>query len=94
MEMRFEVEDSMRRNAALSPMALSERKRRDDGDCEAAIALIRKTRQASISHFQLSLGWVYNRASRILDLLRKLGIVGEKNGERSYEILKVVEQEA
>ena len=62
-------------------------------DCEAAIALIRKTRRASISHFQLSLGWGYNHAARILDLLRTRGIVGEKTGEMSYEILKVEEQE-
>ncbi len=65
----------------------------DDVDCEAAIALIHKTRRASISHFQLSLGWGYNHAARVLDLLWTRGIVGEKTDPRSYEILDVVEQE-
>lgn len=63
-----------------------EEPRNDDADCEAAITLIRKTRQVSISHFQRSLNWGYNRASRVLGLLQKRGIVGEKTGEMSYEI--------
>lgn len=66
----------------------------DDADYEAAIALIRKTRRASISHFQRNLNWGYNRAARILGLLQKRGIVGEKIGEQAYEIIKIEEQEA
>ena len=77
----------------MSPLP-KEEPRDDDADCEVAIALIRKTRQASISHFQRGLGWGHNRASRILDLLQTRGIVGAKTGEMSYEILKVEEQEA
>ena len=69
----------------MSPLP-KEEPRNDDADCEAAIALIRKTGQASISHFQRSLNWGYNRASRILGLLQSRGIVGEKTGEMSYEI--------
>jgi len=76
----------------MSPLP-KEEPRDDDADCEVALALIRKTRQASISHFQQSLGWGYNHAARVLDLLQKRGIVGEKTGEMSYEILKVEEQE-
>ena len=94
MEMRSEVEVSMRRNAALmSPMALPERQRCDAEDCGTAFALIRKTRRASISHFQQSLSWGYYHAARVLDLLRTRGIVGARTGLRSYEILKVSEQE-
>ena len=70
-----------------------EEPRDDDADCEAAIALIRKTGQTAISHFQRSLNWEYNRASRVLGLLQTRGIVGAKTGEMSYEILKVEEQE-
>ena len=70
----------------MSPLP-KEEPRDDDADCEAAIALIRKTGQASISHFQRSLNWGYNRASRILGLLQSRGIVGEKTGEMLYEIL-------
>ena len=76
----------------MSPLP-KEEPRNDDADCEAALALIRKTGQASISHFQRSLNWGYNRASRVLGLLQSRGIVGAKTGERSYEILKVEEQE-
>ena len=76
----------------MSPLP-KEEPRNDDADCEVAIVLIRKTGQASISHFQRSLNWGYNRASRILGLLQSRGIVGAKTGEMSYEILKVEEQE-
>lgn len=64
------------------------RPRDDDADCEAAIALVRTTRQASVSHFQWHLGWGRNRAARVLDLLQTRGIVGAKTGEQAYEILK------
>ena len=94
MEERSAVADEMRQHLALSPTALDEKQQSDAEDCEAAIALIRKTRLASISHFQLNLGWGYNHAARVLALLRKRGVVGEKTGPRSYEILTVVEQEA
>ena len=94
MEKRSEVVNGMRQHLALRPMASGEKQQSDAEDCEVAIVLIRKTRRASVSHFQLHLGWGYNHAARILDLLRTRGVVGEKTGPRSYEILTVVEQEA
>ena len=89
MEERSAVADEMRQHLALSPTALDEKQQSDAEDCEVAIALIRKTRRASVSHFQQSLGWGYNHAARILGLLRSRGIVGAKTGPRSYEIIKV-----
>ncbi len=77
----------------MSPLP-KEEPRNDDADCEVAIALIRKTRRASISHFQRNLNWGYNRASRILGFLQTRGIVGAKTGEMSYEILALPEPAA
>jgi len=59
----------------------------DDEDCEKAIEVICDTQRASISQFQRKLGWGYNHASKILELLQEHGIVGPQNDAGSRDII-------
>jgi len=52
-----------------------------------AIALVTKTRQASISMIQRHLRIGYNRAARIVEVMEKEGIVGPSDGARPREVL-------
>jgi len=52
-----------------------------------AIALITKTRQASISMIQRHLRIGYNRAARIIEMMEKEGIVGPSDGAKPREVL-------
>jgi S-DNA-T family DNA segregation ATPase FtsK/SpoIIIE len=52
-----------------------------------AVALIAKTRQASISMIQRHLRIGYNRAARIIEMMEKEGIVGPADGARPREVL-------
>jgi S-DNA-T family DNA segregation ATPase FtsK/SpoIIIE len=52
-----------------------------------AVALITKTRQASISMIQRHLRIGYNRAARIIELMEKEGIVGPSDGAKPREVL-------
>lgn len=59
----------------------------DDEDCEKAIEVICDTQRASVSQFQRKLGWGYNHASKILELLQERGIVGPQNNAGSRDII-------
>jgi len=52
-----------------------------------ALALITKTRQASISMIQRHLRIGYNRAARIIEMMEKEGIVGPSDGAKPREVL-------
>ncbi len=63
----------------------------DDDDYDEryddAVALITKTRQASISMIQRHLRIGYNRAARIIEKMEKEGIVGPSDGAKPREVL-------
>ncbi len=52
-----------------------------------AIALVTKTRQASISMIQRHLRVGYNRAARIIEMMEKEGVVGPSDGVKPREVL-------
>jgi S-DNA-T family DNA segregation ATPase FtsK/SpoIIIE len=52
-----------------------------------AVALIAKTKQASISMIQRHLRIGYNRAARIIEMMEKEGIVGPSDGAKPREVL-------
>ena len=52
-----------------------------------AVALVTKTRQASISMVQRHLRIGYNRAARIIETMEKEGIIGPSDGVKAREVL-------
>jgi S-DNA-T family DNA segregation ATPase FtsK/SpoIIIE len=58
-----------------------------DEKYDEAVALITKTRQASISMIQRHLRIGYNRAARIIEMMEKEGIVGPSDGAKPREVL-------
>ncbi len=58
-----------------------------DEKYDDAVALITKTRQASISRIQRHLRIGYNRAARIIETMEREGIVGPSDGSKPREIL-------
>ncbi len=52
-----------------------------------AIALVTRTRQASISMIQRHLRVGYNRAARIIEVMEKEGVVGPSDGVKPREVL-------
>lgn len=67
----------------------------DDGDddevydakYDEAVALVTRTRQASISSVQRHLRIGYNRAARIIETMEKEGLVGPQDGSKPREVL-------
>ncbi len=55
-------------------------------DYERAIAYIRKTEKASVSHLQRGLGYGYNHASKLIDRLENEGLVGPQKGAGPREV--------
>ena len=49
-------------------------------DFKKAVECVINTRRASTSHFQRQLGWGYNHAAKILDMLEQRGIVSPQTG--------------
>lgn len=58
-----------------------------DEKYDEAVALVVKTRQASISSVQRHLRIGYNRAARIIETMEREGLVGPQDGSRPREIL-------
>ena len=59
---------------------LPESGRAAESDYEKAIAVIRETRRASVSHFQRKIGWGYNHACVVIDRLEEDGVIGPDTG--------------
>ncbi len=58
-----------------------------DEKYDEAVALVTKTRQASISMIQRHLRIGYNRAARIVEVMEKDGVVGPSDGVKPREVL-------
>jgi S-DNA-T family DNA segregation ATPase FtsK/SpoIIIE len=58
-----------------------------DEHYDDAVALVTKTRQASISMIQRHLRIGYNRAARIIEVMEEEGIVGPSDGVKPREVL-------
>jgi S-DNA-T family DNA segregation ATPase FtsK/SpoIIIE len=58
-----------------------------DEKYDEALALVTKTRQASISMIQRHLRIGYNRAARIVEVMEKDGVVGPSDGVKPREVL-------
>jgi S-DNA-T family DNA segregation ATPase FtsK/SpoIIIE len=58
-----------------------------DDRYDDAVALVTKTRQASISMVQRHLRIGYNRAARIIETMEKEGIIGPSDGVKAREVL-------
>ncbi|MBF0241190.1 MAG: DNA translocase FtsK 4TM domain-containing protein [Desulfamplus sp.] len=58
-----------------------------DEKYDEAVALVAKTRQASISSVQRHLRIGYNRAARIIETMEKKGLVGPQDGSKPREVL-------
>jgi DNA segregation ATPase FtsK/SpoIIIE, S-DNA-T family len=58
-----------------------------DEKYDEAVALVTKTRQASISMIQRHMRIGYNRAARIIEVMEKEGVVGPSDGAKPREVL-------
>lgn len=58
-----------------------------DEKYDEAVALVTRTRQASISSVQRHLRIGYNRAARIIEAMERDGVIGPADGSKSREIL-------
>jgi S-DNA-T family DNA segregation ATPase FtsK/SpoIIIE len=56
-------------------------------DFKKAIECIINTNRASTSHFQRKLGWGYNHAAKIIDMLEEEGVVGPQSGAGPRQII-------
>ncbi len=77
--------------AVIAPPVISEDQGNGEEDHDEryddAVALVTKTRQASISMVQRHLRIGYNRAARIIETMEKEGIVGPSDGVKQREVL-------
>jgi S-DNA-T family DNA segregation ATPase FtsK/SpoIIIE len=58
-----------------------------DEHYDDAVALVTRTRQASISMIQRHLRIGYNRAARIIETMEREGVVGPADGVKPREVL-------
>lgn len=58
-----------------------------DEKYEAALKIVRETRQVSISMIQRRLRIGYNRAARLVEIMEREGIVSSGEGGRPREVL-------
>ena len=61
-------------------------------DFKKAVECVINTRRASTSHFQRQLGWGYNHAAKILDMLTERGIVSPQQGMGPRQIVMSQEE--
>ena len=73
----------------VSPEAAAEEAGESDYDAryDEAVALVTRTRQASISSVQRHMRIGYNRAARIIEAMERDGVIGPADGSKSREIL-------
>ena len=79
-------------DAAAAKAAAVEARAQVKADAEAddfkkAVEVVINTRRASTSHFQRQLGWGYNHAAKILDMLTERGIVSPQQGMGPRQII-------
>ena len=55
-------------------------------DFKKAVECVINTKRASVSHFQRQMGWGYNHAAKILDMLAERGIVSQPQGMGARQI--------
>ena len=56
-------------------------------DFKKAVECVINTHRASTSHFQRQMGWGYNHAAKILDMLEAKGVVGPQSGMGPRQIV-------
>ncbi len=61
-------------------------------DFKKAVECVINTKRASTSHFQRQMGWGYNHAAKILDMLTQRGIVSEPQGMGPRQIIMSQEE--
>ena len=61
-------------------------------DFKKAVECVINTRRASTSHFQRQMGWGYNHAAKILDMLTERGIVSAPQGMGPRQIIMSQEE--
>lgn len=71
----------------VSPESGEEQEGEFDERYDEAVALVTRTRQASISMIQRHLRIGYNRAARIIETMEKEGVVGPADGVKPREVL-------
>ena len=59
----------------------------DADDFKKAVECVINTKRASTSHFQRQMGWGYNHAAKILDMLTERGIVSAPQGMGPRQII-------
>jgi S-DNA-T family DNA segregation ATPase FtsK/SpoIIIE len=72
---------------AVSPETAAAENAEADEKYDEAVALVTRTRQASISMVQRHLRIGYNRAARIIEMMEKEGVVGPSDGAKPREVL-------
>ena len=60
----------------------------DEDDVKTAVKCLLETHRAWTSHFQRWMGWGYNHAAHVIDLLTDRGIVAPPHGAGPRQILK------
>jgi len=73
--------------AAAAVDAAADEEQEYDERYDDAVALVTKTRQASISMIQRHLRVGYNRAARMIEVMEKEGVVGPSDGVKPREVL-------
>jgi len=71
----------------VSPETAAAENAEADEKYDEAVALVTRTRQASISMVQRHLRIGYNRAARIIEMMEKEGVVGPSDGAKPREVL-------
>jgi len=80
-----EYDDEVTEAAAVD--AAADEEQEYDERYDDAVALVTKTRQASISMIQRHLRVGYNRAARMVEVMEKEGVVGPSDGVKAREVL-------
>jgi len=80
-----EYDDGVTEAAAVD--ATADEEQEYDERYDDAVALVTKTRQASISMIQRHLRVGYNRAARMVEVMEKEGVVGPSDGVKPREVL-------